>query len=234
MKTKRIVDILMTASMMLLMSMQITEQEWHEYIGVFMFALVLLHMYLNRIWYKALFKGRYSLLRSFGVVVNFALLAAFFMSVFSGIIMSESFPALNVESLTSFARVAHLSSSYLCFVLMAVHAGLYWGMIAGKIKALWPVVLAVIVAGWGLYAFLDADIFSYITLRNQFAFVDYDKNFALVLLDNISMFVFWTLVGYQVTRILSGKYLRPCVIIFCVLLMGVSLYSFCGTQSGGF
>lgn len=220
--------------MMLLMSMQITEQSWHEYIGIFMFALVLVHMYLNRIWYKALLKGRYSLLRSFTVLVNFALLAAFFMSAFSGIIMSESFPALNVESLTSFARVSHLSSSYLCFVLMAVHAGLYWGAIAGKIKAFWPVVLAVIISGWGLYAFLNADIISYITLRNQFAFIDYDKNFALVLLDNMSMFVFWTLAGYQATRILTGKYLRPCLTIFCVLLIGVSLYSFYGTQSGGF
>ena len=234
MKLKRIVDILMTAALMLLMSMQITDTTWHEYIGVFMFIIVIFHVYLNRIWYKALFKGRYSLLRTFTVIINFALLIAFFMSVFSGLIMPESFPALNIESLTSFAREAHLSSSYLCFVLMAVHAGLYWGAVAVKIKSSWPVILAVIISGWGLYAFLNADIFSYITLRNQFAFIDYEKNFALVLLDNISMFVFWTLAGYQTTRILAGKYLRPCVIISCVLLIGIPLYMLYGTQSGGF
>ncbi|MBQ6774225.1 MAG: DUF4405 domain-containing protein [Synergistaceae bacterium] len=234
MRTKRIVDILMTAALMLLMSMQITDTTLHEYIGFFMFVIVIFHVYLNRIWYKALFKGRYTLLRSFTVIINFALLIAFFMSVFSGLIMSETFPALNIESLTSFVRVSHLSSSYLCFVLMAVHAGLYWGAVAGKIKASWPVIIAIIISGWGLYAFLNADIFSYITLRNQFAFIDYDKNFALVLLDNISMFVLWTLAGYETTRILTGKYLRPCVIISCVLLIGLSLYTLCGTQTGGF
>ena len=234
MMIKRIVDVLMTVTLMFLMSIQITDTEWHEYLGIMMFVLFLVHQYLNIRWYKTLFKGKYTLLRSFFTLINISLLIAFLMSCFSGIIMSETFPALNVESLTSFARTAHLSGSYLCFVLMALHVGLHWGMIAGKIKSTWPVIPAIIISGWGLYAFLNADIFSYITLRNQFAFIDYEKNFALVLLDNISMFTFWTLTGYQVTKILTGKYLRPCLIIICVLVIGVSLYSFYGTQAGGF
>ena len=234
MKLRRIVDVLMTVILMLLMSMQITDTEWHEYLGIMMFALFIVHQYLNISWYGNLFKGKYTLLRTFFTLINISLLITFLMSCFSGIIMSETFPALNIESLTSFARTAHLSGSYLCFVLMALHVGLHWGMIAGKIKSSWPVIPAIIISGWGLYAFLNADIFSYITLRNQFAFIDYEKNFSLVLLDNISMFAFWTLTGYQTTRILAGKYLRPCVIISCVLLIGISLYTLYGTQSGGF
>ena len=204
---RRIIDVLMTAALMLQMSMQITEQTAHEYLGIIFVALFLIHNYLNRKWYGALFKGKYNLLRTFSTFINISLLIAFIITAFSGIIMSENFPALNIESLTSFARVAHLSCSYLSFVLMGLHLGLHWGMIAGKIKALWPSVLAVIISGYGLYTFINQDIFSYIILRNQFAFIDYEKNFALVILENISMLSFWVLIGYQVSKLLTRKIL---------------------------
>ena len=203
--TRRIIDVLMTAALMLQMSMQITEQTAHEYLGIIFVALFLIHNYLNRKWYGALFKGKYNLLRAFSTFINISLLIAFIITVFSGIIMSENFPSLNIESLISFARVAHLSCSYLSFVLMGLHLGLHWGMIAGKIKALWPSVLAVIISGYGLYTFINQDIFSYIILRNQFAFIDYEKNFALVILENISMLSFWVLIGYQVSKLLTRK-----------------------------
>ncbi|MBQ3457528.1 MAG: DUF4405 domain-containing protein, partial [Synergistaceae bacterium] len=115
---RKLVDISLTVTLMIQMSSQITGQEVHEYSGMIMFALFLVHQYLNRKWYGALLKGKYNLRRSFGTAVTLALLVSFVMTAFSGIIMSETFPALNVEELTSFARLAHLSCSYLSFTLM--------------------------------------------------------------------------------------------------------------------
>ena len=138
--------------------------------------------------------------RIFMTVINLALLVSFILTVFSGIIMSESFPELNIDALASFARLAHLSCSYLSFVLMGVHLGFHWGMIAGRIKALWPAFIAIIFSCYGLYVFIQADIISYIFLVNQFAFIDYDKNTYLVFLDNLAMLSFWTSVGYYVSK----------------------------------
>ena len=220
MKIRRIVDILLTICLMLQMSMQITEQEFHEYSGMFMFVLFLIHQFLNRRWYGALLKGKYTLLRSFSTLINFSLLISFVITGFCGIVISEKFQALNIEALTSFARLGHLCCAYLSFLLMGIHLGLHWGMIAGKIKANWPAVLAIIIAGYGLYAFVSVNnIFSYIFLTNQFAFIDYDKNFILVIAENISMFAFWTLTGYQASKILTGKFLRPGVIFASVLVI---------------
>lgn len=219
MKIRRIVDILLTICLMLQMSMQITEQEFHEYSGMLMFVLFLVHQFLNRRWYGALFKGKYTLLRSFSTLINFSLLISFVLTAFSGIIISEKFQALNIEELTSFARLAHLCCAYLSFVLMGIHLGLHWGMIAGKIKAIGPAVLAIIIAGYGLYAFVSVNnIFSYIFLQNQFAFIDYEKNSLLVIAENISMFAFWTLTGYQASKFLTGKFLRPGVIFASVFV----------------
>ena len=217
------------------MSLQITEQAAHEYSGIIMFVLFLVHQYLNRKWYGALFKGKYNLRRSFGTAVTLALLASFLMTAFSGIIMSENFPELNIEELTSFARLTHLSCSYLSFVLMGVHLGLHWGMIAGKIKAKWPEFLAVIVSGYGLFAFVWVnDIFSYIFLTNEFAFLDYDKNPVIVILENISMLTFWTLTGYQASKILTGKFHRPLAVIAGVLVSALAFKFLLGVPEAGF
>ena len=201
----------MTTALMLLMSKQITEQAGHEYVGIIMFALFLIHQWLNRKWYSSLFRGKYTANRVLSVCVNITLLVSFMMTAFSGIIISENFPALNVDALTSFARTAHLCCSYLSFVLMGIHLGLHWGMIAGRVKASWPGVFGSAFAGWGLYVFMSARLYEYIFLINEFAFIDYDKNALLALLENIAMLSFWTLAGYQASRILSGKYMRPLV-----------------------
>ena len=235
MNLKRIIDILMTAALMLLMSSQVTGQTAHEYTGIIMFVLFLIHQYLNRKWYGALLKGHYTMLRSFSTVINFALLVSFLLTAFSGIIMSESFPSLNIEALTSFARLIHLSCSYLSFTLMGIHLGFHWGMIAVKIKAAWLEILAVLSAGYGLYAFvLVNNIFSYIFLTNQFAFLDYEKNPVIVFLENISMMSFWTLTGYQFSKILTGKFMKPVIILTLVILTGLSLKLILGVPEGGF
>ena len=232
---RRVVDVLMTVALMLLMSSQVTGQEAHEYTGITMFALFIVHQCLNRRWYGALLKGRYTLLRSFNTAVSLTLLFTFIMAAFSGIIMSENFPSLNIESLTSFARLAHLSCTYLSFTLMGVHLGLHWGMIAGRVRAAWPEILAVVFAGWGLYAFVWVNkIFTYIFLLNEFAFLDYEKNPALVILENAAMLSFWTLAGYQVSKILTGKFRRPLAVILAVILVAAVLRMTLGVPEGGF
>ncbi|MBQ7577274.1 MAG: DUF4405 domain-containing protein [Synergistaceae bacterium] len=224
----------MTLDLMLLMSLQVAEHEAHEYLGMIFGALVIIHTYLNRNWYFALFRGKYNLMRAFRTLVNISLMISLALTIFSGIIMSETLPALNIESLISFARVSHLSSSYLSFVLMGIHTGLHWSMIAGKIKSRWPAVLAIILSGYGLYVFINADIMSYITLRNQFAFVDYDKNFIAAILENLAIFAFFTLAGYQFSKILTRKFFTPCVIIALTVLTYFIFRACLGVQGGGF
>lgn len=208
---RRAVDVLMTIALMLLMSKQITEQAGHEYAGITMFVLFVVHQWLNCRWYGSLFKGRYTANRVLSTTINISLLVSFLMTAFSGIMISENFPELNIEALTSFARTAHLCCSYLSFVLMGIHLGLHWGMVAGRITSAWPGVLGSAFAGWGLYVFMSARLYEYIFLINEFAFIDYDKNALLALTENIAMMSFWTLAGYQASRLLSGKYVRPLV-----------------------
>ncbi len=51
--TKRIVDAAMTVLLLCLMAYQITGETLHEWIGMGMTGLVIIHQILNRKWYGA-------------------------------------------------------------------------------------------------------------------------------------------------------------------------------------
>ena len=195
---RRVVDGLMAIALILLMSKQITEDIGHEYIGFIMIILLAVHLYLNRQWFKTLFKGRYTAVRVLTVTTNIAVLATFLLSGISGMLISESLMNLEfTESLTELGRSMHIAASYWGFVLMGLHAGTYWGMMAGRVKSIWAEIFAVTFCGWGMYMFLYYGIIDYLTLRSHFVFLDYEKNPALIILENTAMLGMWILIGHQ-------------------------------------
>ena len=70
MTIKRIVDACMTALLLCLMAYQVTGEVAHEWIGIGMTVLVIIHQILNRKWYGAVFKGKYNAYRILTTVVN--------------------------------------------------------------------------------------------------------------------------------------------------------------------
>ena len=51
---KRIIDVCMTILLLFLMAYQVTGEVLHEWIGIGMTVLVIVHQILNRKWYGAL------------------------------------------------------------------------------------------------------------------------------------------------------------------------------------
>ena len=47
------------------MAFQVTEQFWHEWLGIAMTALTIIHHVLNRKYYTSVFKGKQNVLRIF-------------------------------------------------------------------------------------------------------------------------------------------------------------------------
>ena len=60
---KRTVDAAMTILLLCLMAYQVTGEAAHEWIGMSMTALVIVHQILNRKWYGSLLKGKYNAYR---------------------------------------------------------------------------------------------------------------------------------------------------------------------------
>ncbi len=113
---KRIVDAAMTVLLLCLMAYQVTGEMAHEWIGMGMTSLVIVHQILNRKWYGTLFKGRQNPYRTVTTILNVLLLLSFVLTAFCGMSMSNyAVPFLYGMARVSFVRRMHLSMSHWAF-----------------------------------------------------------------------------------------------------------------------
>ena len=194
MKLKMGIDILMTALLLGLMAYQITGQAFHEWLGAGELCLFIAHNVLNIRWYGNLFKRKYKLPRIIQTTVNFSVLVAMLCLGYSGIVMSRHvFAALPISGPMATARSMHMAASYWGFVLMSFHLGMHWGMVTGMFRrmfsgrkmpwaATWALRLsAALIAGYGLICFIRKDIASYMFLKNEFVFFDFEQSMLSVI-----------------------------------------------------
>ena len=228
---RRIIDIGMTVLLLLQMAYQVMGEAAHEWLGMGMTAMVIVHQILNRRWYGAMFKGKYTAYRAASACVNVLLLASFALTAFCGMAMSNyAVPFLYGIMRVSFVRVTHLSMSHWSFVLMGLHLGLHVPVMLQKLKLKERTrrILSVVctcVAGVGLWLFFKNGMPNYLFFRVPFAFLDYEKAGALVLLENVVMLLFWAFVGCLVALLCRKKVNShiPVTLILAAVVLGLVL-----------
>ncbi len=244
---KRIVDVCMTVLLLCLMAYQVTGEALHEWIGIGMTVLVIIHQILNRKWYGSLFKGKYNPYRIITTTVNIALLLSFVLTAFCGMSMSgHAVPFLYGMANVSFARRMHLSMSHWAFVLMGMHLGMHIPVmiarmkLADKLRMVLSVLLC-IVAGIGLFLFIKNGMPGYLFFRVPFAFLDYEKAGILVFLENILMLTFWVYIGTQVAVLCRNSQMKneekknpllPVIFIMAAIIIGLVINMISGGISG--
>lgn len=62
---------------------------------------------------------------------------------------------------------------------------------------------AFLIAGYGIYAFTRRDIGSYMLLKNQFVFFDFEEPLILFMLDYIAVMGLFVAVGHYMSEILK-------------------------------
>lgn len=212
-KIKMLLDLLMTAVLLTLMAFQITGKELHEWFGAGMLVLFLVHNVLNYRWYKNLFRGKYTMFRILQVVINLAVLASMICLAYSGILMSRyALSFIPLGGSMALARQMHMAAAYWGFVLMSIHAGLHYGMVVGmagkavrnrNIPNFVPWIFratAVLIAVYGAVCFYNADITSYMLLKNQFAFFDFEQGAISVFVEYAAMMGLWIWISYYMAK----------------------------------
>lgn len=209
-----IVDMAMAILLPLLMARSLIGEAAHEWMGVAMLCLFLLHHALNHRWYGALFHGRYHAARVLNTAVNFLLLADMFLMGISGIMLSAHvFSFLHLSKGASVARLIHLPCAFWGFLLMSFHIGLHWQTVwsrmlgllhreAGKRFLLLMRVLVLLISAYGIYAFFKRHFPDYLFLKSQFLFVDNREPLAFYLLDMVAIMVLFATLGYGCMRLL--------------------------------
>lgn len=209
-KTKMIIDILMTLGLLFTMGYQFWGDQAHEWVGAGMFLLFIAHHTLNRRWYAALFRGKYTTLRVAQTIVDLLVLAAMLMLMYSGIVLSRYvFAFLPINTGLAMARRLHILGSYWGFVLMSLHLGLHWKMILSRLPKINKTYHRIAfclgggIAVYGAWAFVKRDFPTYMLLKSEFVFLDYGESVVLFYLDYIAMmgaFIFLAYLGARIAK----------------------------------
>lgn len=217
---KIIIDIAMTVALMLLMTYELIGQSAHEWIGMVMFVLFLIHHVLNRKWSGNLIKGRWTPFRIWQTVLVLWVLVSMIGSMVSGIILSRSvFSFLPIRGGQSRARIMHLLCAYWGFVGMSLHLGLHWSMMIGMAQKhlgkpsrlrTWTFrFLAVEIAAYGVYAFVKRDIGSYMLLKSEFVFFDFEEPLAFFFADYLAIMGLFVFLGHYISMMIK-KFKSKC------------------------
>ena len=197
MKKKTAADIAMTVILPVLMAYSLVGETLHEWIGVTMFLLFILHHAWNARWYKSLGKGRHSAVRTVNTVLDLVLLFDMLLQMVSAILVSKHvFTFLDISSGASIGRVLHMLGAYWGFVLMSLHLGLHAGTLEIRLwihekhgLRTFLRILFAAVSAYGIYAFLKRQLASYLFLRQMFVFFDTDEPLILFLLDYLAIMI---------------------------------------------
>lgn len=209
-KIKIAVDAAMSISMLLLMAYGLVGEEAHEWIGMGMFVLFVVHHVLNRRWIKAVPQGRYTPLRMVQTALAGLILLCMLGSMVSGIILSRYiFSFLPKHGGGELTGQVHLLCAYWGFVCMSLHLGMHWGMILSMVrKHLQPSPLRTWIlrligwlwASYGVFAFRRRNVGLYLMLKSHFVFYDYSEPVIFFLIDCLSVMVMFVLIGYCISQ----------------------------------
>lgn len=218
MKAKQIIKTCTDAAMyvlfLLLMEQHLIADAAHEWMGIAVFALFLLHNALNYRWYAALFKGRYNCLRVVQTAINFLLWLAMLGCIVSSLMISGTvFSGLVIPG-SRYGAMIHMVCTAWVFVLMSLHLGLHWAQFttmarrvnlnanlrAAVVWALRAVALAICAVG--VWVFIDRAFYEELFLISEYKMYDYDANAFVYILETAALSVMFVSAAYY------GKKLR--------------------------
>lgn len=211
---KILIDICLTVSLLLLMPYSLIGETAHEWIGMAMLVLFIVHHILNRKWIGALAKGRYTIFRIYQTLLVIAMLILMLGSMISGILLSNHiFKAVTIAGTTIAARQVHMFCAYWGFVVMSLHLGLHWNMVVGMVSGLfkdryvyrrWLSRIIVLIAGiYGIYAFNKRQIGAYLLMKVYFVFYDYTENVMFFILDYVAVMALIAMISYYFSKLIK-------------------------------
>lgn len=209
------VDAAMAVLFLLLMGYHLLDGAAHEWIGISLFALFLVHNALNYKWYLALFRGKYGAVRILQTIINILLWAAMICCIVSAMCISAyAFPWTHTDM--TIGRKLHLGATVWAFLLTSLHLGLHWSYFVGMAKKIAkPSERVAVILKWAFRAIIlvvslyAATVFSArnyladMSFTVEFKFIsdaDYTKSVAQYFFESLSVMALFTAIGYYLKK----------------------------------
>ena len=139
-KTKLVMNILIAALVLALLSTSLTGLEWHEWLGIGIGTMLVVHLLLGWKWIasitRRLFQSLPGLTR-ITYLVDFTLFVAMTLAIYSGLMISRvAIPALGLNGAAPnfMWRGLHSFSSRSLLVLVGLHLAISWNWIVSTVS----------------------------------------------------------------------------------------------------
>lgn len=220
MKAKRAikigVDMAMTVLFLCQMGYHMMDNRVHEWLGIALCLLFILHHALNGGWHRVLLKGKYSAQRILLTAVDALLTLSMAAVIVSAVMVSRhafNFLGLHLRGL---GRQLHMPATMWTFVLTGLHLGLHWSMAlnavrkkarhrAGKAAAAALYALLALVTGFGAYQFVHRGLWMELFRLREFAFLNYNETLPYFFLSYIAILALWAAVSYYLSKLLKTR-----------------------------
>ncbi|MDE6655361.1 MAG: hypothetical protein K2J85_00030 [Anaeroplasmataceae bacterium] len=218
---KILIDVAMSSLLLCIMGYHLFGEKVHEWLGISIFVLFLIHNGLNWRWYKNLFRGKYKATRIYKLIMNLVLWILMACNIASAMLISvEVFVPFNINGNIMTGRQLHLFATMWTFIFMSLHLGqhfpLFIGMarrlnLSNKTRTIFKWILRVILFGFSIYGivvFIQRAMWEEMFLTTHFKFLQYGEPIIKFLFDYICLVCLFGALGYYSNKwllILSKK-----------------------------
>lgn len=213
---KLVTDILMSALVLFLFGYQLWGEAAHEWAGIATFILFILHHILNGKWHRNILKGGYTPLRTVLLITDILITFAVMSLMYSGITVSKHIFTFLPSGNIAFARRLHILGSYWGFILLAFHFGLHISALKGILKLQFPkgtsrlrntagLIVSVVIAVYGVYAFIKRGFPTYLFLKSEFVFMDYSESKLIFYADLLAIAFLFAFFAFYTSKFLKRK-----------------------------
>ncbi|EAN6653638.1 DUF4405 domain-containing protein [Salmonella enterica subsp. enterica serovar Montevideo] len=197
----------MTELLLVLMGFHLHGEIVHEWAGIIFTLLIILHLYLNRHRLWSLSPNIPLTMRVVNRAINVVTFAVILTAIVSGMMLSRHILLeLPFHNPASWVRKVHMTSVHWGMLILALHIGLHWKMLATFFcrilnvannsllaNIIMPGIFSLI-ALLGLYTLLNQDYLDYLLMKVDFSFFDYDESALLFYLRYLAIVVLFSLM----------------------------------------
>jgi hypothetical protein len=220
-KLRIALEIAMTALLLCAYNSQLARETTHIFIGVVTFCLFAIHIFINRNWFKTIFKGKYAPRRTVMTAINILLLLAVTTLMITGILETRWRAYFLQFEREITLRQLHTTTAYWFWPLIGVHLGFHWGMyrrgtsafglggrftkFIGKNNLIITVmrILACLFIAFGVWSFFDRDMFSKLFHGFSFDYWPTERPIILFFVQTLSIIGIFVFATYYFLKLFS-------------------------------
>jgi cytochrome b561 len=199
MAIKLSIDLVMTLFFIASLAFRITGDTLHEWLGIALCALFVVHGLINWRWFRNVLRGRYRFRRTLNTAINLSLLLAMLLLAVCGMANSRhALGFLQLPGSMEFRRI-HSFTAYWGLALIGIHAGMHWTTVINAARKMAGMsgesrfrktllrILAAVILGFGVWASYDRDMGSKLFRGFSFDFWDPSRPAALFFVSNLAI-----------------------------------------------